>query len=71
MATVNFPVPESRAWTCLTDEELRAVARSLFIAVDMLHASEGDYKAAVVILRELYNFGRARGMRESGSGCMG
>lgn len=70
MASATFPVSEDKRWTCLTDDDLRAVARTLFIEVDMTRVSEGDYESAVAILREIYNYGRARGVREVGSGRM-
>ena len=54
-----------------TDEQLRAVARRLFVRVDMIRAFDQDYVEAVSILRDVFNAGRSRGIYEAGSGCQG
>lgn len=56
------PAEDERA--VLSDQELRARARALFIRLDKTVASEGDYDAALDAFREIYNRGRGRGAYE-------
>jgi len=64
---LDFVIPGS----LLSKEELRRIARYLFIELGMTRESGGDYGAAIHVLRGVYDAGRARGINESGSGCMG
>jgi hypothetical protein len=53
----------------LDDAELRAIARKLFIAVDMVRVAEADYEVAVKVLRGVYDRGRSRGHYEAQEGA--
>jgi hypothetical protein len=49
----------------LDDADLRAIARRLFIAVDMIRVADADYDVAVNVLRGVYDRGRHRGYHEA------
>lgn len=52
---------------CVGNEELKALARALFIDLDMVKAFDADYEVAIKVLRRVYNEGRTRSVYEKSS----
>jgi hypothetical protein len=59
-----------KSYAHINDDELRAIARKLFIAVDMVRAFDDDYDVAVKVLRDVYDRGRSQGYYEAQDGAM-
>ncbi len=55
----------------LDEKAFRAIARELFIKLDMVRACDSDYENAIETLKAMYNAGQDRANQTHGSGCMG